>query len=168
MLDDRKTAILSAVVQEYITTAQPVGSNHIAEAPTIKVSSATVRSELAQLEHEGYLVQPHTSAGRIPTDKGYRYFVDHLSSPGVLDQATTKKVGEFFSAAHGRLEELLHQTSTLLSALTNNASLVVGPRAEAVAGAADPTRVALVDPGDGGGGVRQRIGGAHDDRSRRG
>ncbi len=133
MLDDRKTAILSAVVQEYITTAQPVGSNHIAEAPTIKVSSATVRSEMAQLEHEGYLVQPHTSAGRIPTDKGYRYFVDHLTAPGVLDQATTKQVGEFFSAAHGRLEELLHQTSNLLSTLTNNASLVVGPRAEAVA-----------------------------------
>jgi len=133
MLDDRKTAILSAVVQEYITTAQPVGSNLIAEAPTINVSSATVRSEMAQLEHEGYLVQPHTSAGRIPTDKGYRYFVDHLSTPGVLDQASTKRVGEFFSAAHGQLEELLHQTSTLLSTLTNNASLVVGPRAEAVA-----------------------------------
>ena len=145
MLDDRKTAILSAVVQEYITTAQPVGSNHIAEAPTIKVSSATVRSEMAQLEHEGYLVQPHTSAGRIPTDKGYRYFVDHLTAPGVLDQATTKQVGEFFSAAHGRLEELLHQTSNLLSTLTNNASLVVGPARRSGGGAADPTRVALGD-----------------------
>ena len=133
MLDDRKTAILSAVVQEYISTAQPVGSNLIAEAPSIKVSSATVRNEMAVLEQEGYLVQPHTSAGRIPTDKGYRYFVDHLASPGTLDQATTKQVGEFFSAAHGRLEELLHQTSNLLASMTNNASLVVGPRAEAIA-----------------------------------
>ncbi len=132
MLDDRKTAILSAVVQEYIATAQPVGSSHIAEAPTIKVSSATVRNEMAQLENEGYLVQPHTSAGRIPTDKGYRYFVDHLTAPGRLDQATTKQVGEFFSAAHGRLEEMLHQTSNLLASLTNNAGVVVGPRAEAV------------------------------------
>jgi heat-inducible transcriptional repressor len=132
MLDDRKTAILSAVVQEYIATAQPVGSSHIAEAPTIKVSSATVRNEMAQLESEGYLVQPHTSAGRIPTDKGYRYFVDHLTAPGRLDQATTRQVGEFFSAAHGRLEEMLHQTSNLLAALTNNAGVVVGPRAEAV------------------------------------
>jgi heat-inducible transcriptional repressor len=132
MLDDRKTAILSAVVQEYIATAQPVGSNHIAEAPTIKVSSATVRNEMAHLEHEGYLVQPHTSAGRIPTDKGYRYFVDHLATPGRLDTATTKQVGEFFSAAHGRLEEMLHQTSNLLASLTNNAGVVVGPRAEAV------------------------------------
>jgi heat-inducible transcriptional repressor len=132
MLDDRKTAILSAVVQEYIATAQPVGSSHIAEAPTIKVSSATVRNEMAHLENEGYLVQPHTSAGRIPTDKGYRYFVDHLTTPGRLDQATTKQVGEFFSAAHGRLEEMLHQTSNLLAALTNNAGVVVGPRSEAV------------------------------------
>ena len=132
MLDDRKTAILSAVVQEYIATAQPVGSSHIAEAPAINVSSATVRNEMAHLENEGYLVQPHTSAGRIPTDKGYRYFVDHLTAPGRLDRATTKQVGEFFSAAHGRLEEMLHQTSNLLAALTNNAGVVVGPRAEAV------------------------------------
>ncbi len=132
MLDDRKTAILSAVVQEYIATAQPVGSGHIAESPTVNVSSATVRNEMAHLEHEGYLVQPHTSAGRIPTDKGYRYFVDHLTSPGRLDAATTRQVGEFFSAAHGRLEEMLHQTSNLLATLTNNAGVVVGPSAEAV------------------------------------
>lgn len=132
MLDDRKTAILSAVVQEYIATAQPVGSGHIAEAPTVNVSSATVRNEMAYLEHEGYLVQPHTSAGRIPTDKGYRYFVDHLTRPGRLDTATTRQVGEFFSAAHGRLEEMLHQTSNLLATLTNNAGVVVGPSVEAV------------------------------------
>ena len=132
MVDDRKTAILSAVVQEYIATAQPVGSGHIADVPQINVSSATIRNEMAHLEHEGYLVQPHTSAGRVPTDKGYRYFVDHLTSPGHLDRATTQQVGEFFSAAHGRLEEMLHQTSNLLAQLTNNAGVVVGPRAEAV------------------------------------
>ena len=85
MLDDRKTAILSAVVQEYITTAQPVGSTHIADAPGVRVSSATVRNEMAMLEQEGYLIQPHTSAGRIPTDKGYRFFVDQLTGPGILE-----------------------------------------------------------------------------------
>jgi heat-inducible transcriptional repressor len=85
MLDDRKTAILSAVVQEYIATAQPVGSSHIAAASGVGVSSATVRNEMAVLEQEGYLVQPHTSAGRIPTDKGYRFFVDHLAAPGSVD-----------------------------------------------------------------------------------
>ncbi|MDX2381173.1 MAG: heat-inducible transcriptional repressor HrcA [Acidimicrobiia bacterium] len=133
MLDERKTAILATVVQEYISTAQPVGSGHVASSPSVGVSSATVRSEMAQLEAEGYLVQPHTSAGRVPTDKGYRFFVDHLSSPERLDRTTTRQVGEFFSAADGRLEELLHQTSDLLAALTNNAAVVVGPKAEAAA-----------------------------------
>jgi heat-inducible transcriptional repressor len=132
MLDDRKTAILSAVVQEYIATAQPVGSGHIAASPSIQVSSATVRNEMAHLEQEGYLVQPHTSAGRVPTDKGYRYFVDNLTQPGRLDRTTQKQVGDFFAAAHGRLEELLHQTSNLLATMTRNAGVVVGPRAEAV------------------------------------
>ena len=133
MLDDRKTAILSAVVQEYIATAQPVGSTHIADAPGVRVSSATVRNEMAVLEQEGYLVQPHTSAGRIPTDKGYRFFVDNFVSPGRLDQATRQQVGEFFRTAHGRLEEMLHSTSDLLAHLTNYAAIVVGPRAEALA-----------------------------------
>jgi heat-inducible transcriptional repressor len=133
MLDDRKTAILAAVVQEYISTAQPVGSASVASARAIGVSSATVRSELSSLERDGFLVQPHTSSGRIPTDKGYRYFVDNLSSPGRLDESSQRQVGEFFSAAHGRLEEMLHQTSNLLAELTHSAAVVVGPRADAVA-----------------------------------
>ncbi len=133
MLDDRKTAILAAVVQEYIATAQPVGSASIARVPAINVSSATVRSELSILENDGFLIQPHTSAGRIPTDKGYRYFVDNMTSPGTLDRTSQRQVGEFFSAAHGRLEEMLHQTSNLLAELTHSAAVVVGPRAEAVA-----------------------------------
>jgi len=131
MLDERKTAILSAVVQEYIATAQPVGSTHIADAPGVKVSSATVRNEMAVLEQEGYLVQPHTSAGRIPTDKGYRFFVDRLASPGPLDAATRAEVGAFFRTAHGRLEEMLYRTSDLLAHLTNYAAVVVAPSAQA-------------------------------------
>ncbi len=131
MLDDRKTAILGAVIQEYIATAQPVGSSLIARSPNVDVSPATVRNEMSQLESEGYLVQPHTSAGRVPTDQGYRYYVDHLTTPGRLDQATTRQVGDFFSAAHGRLEEMLHQTSNLLATLTNSAGVVVGPKVEA-------------------------------------
>ena len=130
MLDERKTAILSAVVQEYIATALPVGSTHVVDAPGVRVSPATVRNEMAVLEQEGYLVQPHTSAGRIPTDKGYRFFVDHLSAPGGLDQRTTARVGEFFSTAHGRLEEMLHRTTELLARLTNYAGVVVGPTAQ--------------------------------------
>jgi len=130
MLDERKTAILRAVVQEYITTAQPVGSTHIANAPGVRVSSATVRNEMAVLEQEGFLAQPHTSAGRIPTDKGYRFFVDHMTTPGQLEPAATQRVGAFFDSAHGRLEELLHQTTNLLAQVTHHAAVVVGPRVE--------------------------------------
>jgi len=133
MLDERKTAILSAVVQEYITTAVPVGSTHVASVPGVQVSSATVRNEMAVLEQEGYLVQPHTSAGRVPTDKGYRFFVDHLVPQGRLDVSMHAQVGQFFRTAHGRLEEMLHRTSNLLADLTSYAAVVVGPRAEAVA-----------------------------------
>jgi len=130
MLDERKTAILRAVVQEYITTAQPVGSTHVSDAPGVHVSSATVRNDMAVLETEGYLVQPHTSAGRIPTDKGYRFFVDHLTPKGRLDAAATQQVGEFFGRAHGRLEELLSQTTDLLAHLTRYAAVVVGPETQ--------------------------------------
>lgn len=130
MLDERKTAILRAVVQEYIATAQPVGSTHIANAPGVQVSSATVRNEMAVLEQEGYLAQPHTSAGRVPTDKGYRFYVDHMATPGRLEPVAQQRVGEFFDSSHGRLEELLHQTTNLLAQVTRHAALVVGPRAE--------------------------------------
>ncbi len=133
MLDDRKTAILRAVVQEYITTAQPVGSTHVADAPGVKVSSATVRNEMAVLEQEGYLAQPHTSAGRIPTDKGYRFFVDHMAAPGPLEAGAHQRVGDFFATTHGRLEELLHQTTNLLAQVTHHAAVVVGPRVETAA-----------------------------------
>lgn len=132
MLDERKTAILRAVVQEYIGTGQPVGSTHIANAPGINVSSATVRNEMAVLEQEGFLAQPHTSAGRIPTDKGYRFFVDHLGHPGRLDDVKVTQVRQFFDGAHGRMEELLARTSQLVAGLTNYASVIVGPKPERV------------------------------------
>ena len=130
MLDERKSAILCAVVQEYITTGQPVGSAHIVKSAGLNVSSATVRNDMSFLEQEGYLVQPHTSAGRIPTDKGYRYFVDHVAPKGALTQSTKVKVGEFFDMAHGRLEETLQRTSMLLAQLTNYAAVVMGPKTE--------------------------------------
>jgi heat-inducible transcriptional repressor len=130
MLDDRKAAILTAVVEEYIRTATPVGSGHVAQIPELSVSSATVRNEMSILESEGYLVQPHTSAGRIPTDKGYRFFVDSLP-PGVLGASQTQQVRTFFARAHGALEQMLADTSRLLSAVTDYAAVVVGPATEA-------------------------------------
>jgi len=125
MLDERKAAILRAVVEEYIETAQPVGSGHI--APVVNVSSATVRNEMVALEQEGYLQQPHTSAGRVPTEKGYRYFVDTLTAPGHLRGAQAQQVRHFFEKAHGELEEMLDATSRLLSDLTEHTAVVIGP-----------------------------------------
>ncbi len=126
-LDQRKAAILEAVVTEYIGTAQPVGSQHVVEAAGVNVSSATVRTEMAALENEGYLVQPHTSAGRIPTDKGYRFFVDHLAAPGVLGASQRKQVSHFFDQLHCEMEEVFERTSGLLTDLTSYAAVVVGP-----------------------------------------
>ena len=130
MLDDRKTAILRAIVEEYIATAMPVGSSHIANSQEFAVSSATVRNDMAVLEREGFLTHPHTSAGRIPTDKGYRFFVDNLVPNGTLGSIEQAKVGSFFESAHFRLEETLQRTSMLLTQLTNYASVVIGPSVE--------------------------------------
>jgi len=126
-MDDRKAQVLRAIVEQYIETAQPVGSQSIARSAELGVSSATVRNEMTVLEREGYIAQPHTSAGRIPTDKGYRYFVDHL---GRLDTSNLQwaAVTEFFRSAHVALEDVLRQTSTLLSELTTHAAVVVGPQ----------------------------------------
>jgi heat-inducible transcriptional repressor len=127
MLDERKASILRAVVQEYIATGQPVGSKHVAETSGVSASPATIRNEMAALEQEGYLRQPHTSAGRVPTDRGYRFFVNSLSEPGVLAIGKANQVRSFFATAHGALEQMLHDTSQLLSNLTNYAAVVVGP-----------------------------------------
>ena len=124
-LDARKAAILEAVVAAHVDTAQPVGSSAVAASADLDVSSATVRSEMVALERDGYLAQPHTSAGRIPTDKGYRYFVDHLQS-GVLGSVQQQQVKDFFASVRGEVEDVLEQTSTLLSQMTSYTSVVVG------------------------------------------
>ncbi len=126
MMDERRAAILRAVVEEYIETAQPVGSGRVARLPKVAVSPATVRHEMVVLEQEGYLRQPHTSAGRVPTDKGYRLFVDGLVTPGPLDATKRHQVSAFFAEAHGALEGMLSDTSQLLSGLTDYAALVTG------------------------------------------
>ncbi|MFZ4519277.1 MAG: heat-inducible transcriptional repressor HrcA [Microthrixaceae bacterium] len=132
MLDDRKSAILRAVVQQYISTAQPVGSSTVAARDDVAVSSATVRNDMTVLEREGYLVQPHTSAGRIPTEKGYRFFVDGLGGAGEgLSPTNVRRVRDFFTAAHGELEQMLKDTTHLLASLTDNAAVVVGEQPEA-------------------------------------
>ncbi|MCE2513130.1 MAG: heat-inducible transcription repressor HrcA [Acidimicrobiia bacterium] len=130
MLDDRKAAILYAVVQEYIRTAQPVGSTRVARSSGIDASPATVRSEMVALSDQQYLVQPHTSAGRVPTVKGYRFFVDQWrrrSPSPTLDAADRQQVNEFFSISHGGFEAILSDTTGLLSDLTDWTAVVVAP-----------------------------------------
>jgi len=137
VLDDRKAAILRAVVEEYIQTAQPVGSSAVSQIPGMAVSPATVRNEMGALERDGYLAQPHTSAGRIPTDKGYRFFVDNLTPRGRLDPAQSQQVRSFFATAHGELERMLSDTSRFLAGLTDYAAVVVRQ-------AEDPARIRSV------------------------
>ncbi len=132
MLDARKSAILRRVVTEYIETGQPVGSSAVALDRDVDVSPATVRADMAALEREGYLTHPHTSAGRVPTDKGYRFFVDNLGSEPLLDAASAEQVQSFFARTHGELERMLRDTSQLLSRLTDHAAVVVAPAHEAL------------------------------------
>ncbi len=129
-LDERKAAILRAIVEEHITTAQPVGSQTIARSRGLGVSSATVRNDMTVLEREGYLVQPHTSAGRVPTDRGYRFFVDNFERQPGLAPAQRRVVSDFFTlfaSAHQVLEDLLHETSQLLARVSTHTAVVVGP-----------------------------------------
>ena len=130
MLDDRKAAILYTVVQEYIRTAQPVGSARVARSAGVDASPATVRSEMAALSDQQYLVQPHTSAGRVPTVKGYRFFVDQWrrrSPSPTLDPVDRQQVNEFFAVSHGGFESMLSDTTGLLSDLTDWTAVVVAP-----------------------------------------
>lgn len=127
-LDERKAAILRAIVEEFVDTAQPVGSQTIAGSRDLGVSSATIRNEMTVLEHQGYITQPHTSAGRVPTDRGYRYFVDHLSQAGRLGPMQQRAVTDFFARATRALEDVLHETSQLLADITQHAAVVVGPQ----------------------------------------
>ena len=127
-LDERKAAILRAIVEEHISTAQPVGSQTIARSRGLGVSSATVRNDMTVLEREGYLVQPHTSAGRIPTEAGLRLFVNgllELGSPSAEERANI----DARCAATGRsLAQVLEEASTALSGLSRCAGLVVAPK----------------------------------------
>lgn len=131
MLDARKAAILTAIVEEYIETAQPVGSASVASAAALGVSAATIRNEMASLEAAGYLIQPHTSAGRIPTEIAYRYFVD-TAGQIELKRPERHQIASFFTQMRGEIEHLMRDTASLLSELTRYAAVVVDHTVEAV------------------------------------
>ena len=126
-LDKRKAFILATVVYEYVATAEPVGSNTLTQKYNLGVSSATIRNEMAELEAGGYLVQPHTSAGRIPSDAGYRTYVDQLMRPEPLQNDEQRRIQDEFRAASRELDDVIEHTTRLLGQLSRNVAFVVAP-----------------------------------------
>ena len=128
-LDPRKQKILKAVVSDYTITGVPVGSQVLASKYSLSLSSATIRNELADLVLSGYLLQPHTSAGRIPTDRGYRYFVDFLMETETAPAGVRRAVRSGFDDAGPELEAVLERAAMVLAQITENVSLVTAPEA---------------------------------------
>lgn len=126
-LDKRKAFILQTVVYEYINTAEPVGSMTLTQKYNLGVSSATIRNEMAELEAGGYLVQPHTSSGRVPSDAGYRMYVDELMSPETLRPEDQRRIRDEFRAASRDLDEVIEQTTRLLGQLSRSLAFVIAP-----------------------------------------
>lgn len=126
-LGDRRAHILRALISHYVNSGEPVGSKTLVDRYNLKVSPATVRNELAALEEAGLIHQPHTSAGRIPTDAGYRFFVDRFGSNMRLPERESRQVEQFFGEPRWELEEALRQTASLLSTLTDHAAVVFAP-----------------------------------------
>ena len=123
-LDERKTKILKAIIKTYLETGEPVGSRTISKYTDLNLSSATIRNEMSDLEELGYIVQPHTSAGRIPSDQGYRFYVDHLIEEKEKEVSEMK---EFVIEHTERMEEVLKQVVKVLASNTNYATMITAP-----------------------------------------
>jgi heat-inducible transcriptional repressor len=126
VLDDRKLDVLRAIVQDFVSTNEPVGSKALVERHHLGVSPATVRNDMAALEDDGYIAQPHTSAGRVPTEKGYRLFVDRLSTVKPLSPAERRAIEQFLDGALD-LDDVVRRTVRLLAQLTRQVAVVQYP-----------------------------------------
>ena len=126
MQEDRKLAVLRAIVEDYVATEEPVGSKALVERHRLGVSPATVRNDMATLEDEGYITQPHTSAGRVPTDKGYRLFVDRLTTVKPMSVAEKRAISTFLDGAVD-LDDVVTRSVRLLSQLTRQVAVVQYP-----------------------------------------
>ena len=124
-LDDRKVTILKAIIKTYLETGEPVGSRTISKFTDLKLSSATIRNEMSDLEEMGYILQPHTSAGRIPSDKGYRFYVDQIMQE---KQQEVTEVKELMIQRVDRVELVLKRLAQMLAANTNYAAMISGPQ----------------------------------------
>lgn len=126
MQEERRLAVLRAIVEDYVATEEPVGSKALVERHSLNVSPATIRNDMAALEDEGYLAQPHTSAGRVPTDKGYRLFVDRLSTVKPTTTAERRAIASFLDGAVD-LDDVVHRSVRLLAQLTRQVAVVQYP-----------------------------------------
>ena len=126
MQEERRLAVLRAIVEDYVATEEPVGSKALVERHSLNVSPATIRNDMAALEDEGYLHQPHTSAGRVPTDKGYRLFVDRLSTVKPTTTAERRAIASFLDGAVD-LDDVVHRSVRLLAQLTRQVAVVQYP-----------------------------------------
>jgi heat-inducible transcriptional repressor len=126
MIEERKLAVLRAIVEDYVATQEPVGSKTLVERHNLSVSPATVRNDMAALEEEGFIAQPHTSAGRIPTDKGYRLFVDRLAKVRPLSAAEKRAITTFLDGAVD-LDDVVQRSVRTLAQLTRQVAVVQYP-----------------------------------------
>ncbi|WEV42626.1 heat-inducible transcriptional repressor HrcA [Bifidobacterium sp. ESL0682] len=126
MTQPRRMLVLRAVVEDYIRSQEPVGSTALAKAHNLGVSSATIRNDMSALEDEGYLIQPHTSAGRVPTERGYRYFVDRLATVVHLSEAQRRGITTFLSGS-ASLQDTLQRAARLLANITGQVAVVSSP-----------------------------------------
>ena len=124
-LDERKTKILNAIIKNYLETGEPVGSRTISKYTDLNLSSATIRNEMSDLEELGYILQPHTSAGRIPSDKGYRFYVEHLMEEKDKEVADMKA---FVIEHTEKMDQVLQQVAKLLAVNTNYATMITSPQ----------------------------------------
>lgn len=130
MLDKRKKEILQAVIDEYINTAEPVSSGALVKKYGLDYSSATVRNELAELENNGYLSQPHTSSGRVPSEKGYRFYVDELIKEDDISLEEIKYIQNKLSTKVNEIEDLTKIATTTLSEITHYTTVAIGPKTD--------------------------------------
>lgn len=124
-LDERKTIILQAIIKNYLETGEPVGSRTISKYTDLNLSSATIRNEMADLEELGYIIQPHTSAGRIPSDKGYRFYVDSMM---IKQEKEVEELKEVLLEKEEKLDHMLKQAAKLMAINTNYATMITAPR----------------------------------------
>ncbi len=128
MLTDRQLLILQVIIDDFVRTAQPVGSRSIAKKEDVSYSPATIRNEMADLEDMGFLEKTHSSSGRVPSEKGYRFYVDHLMSPFQLTNPEIDHIRMLFKEKIYELEKVVQQSAHILSELTNYTSIVLGPQ----------------------------------------